>query len=130
MAQKPHFIDHQQREQRQRTYQAVATVAKQFPAVSEIAVELRFADQDGKRMASPYKRIFAPAMQAFFDFPCPIKECVGGGFNLSADIPAAVASKTEVTTGSHSCQGRRPRPEAKDARCLLELKYEVVVGKH
>jgi hypothetical protein len=71
MAMKPFAVDQRQRELRQRSYLAVPTLREQFPAIEEVAIELRFTDPDRKMYLSPYKRIFASSMQAFFDFQCP-----------------------------------------------------------
>ncbi len=126
MAQKPHSVDLREREQRQRTYLAVPTIAKQFPALEELAVEMRFLDPEGKVHPSPGKRIFAPDMQAFFDFQCPMRECSGGGFNMTTIVPRALSGKSPTTTGKMQCKGQRQRVSGGSSPCLLELSYEVV----
>lgn len=126
MAQKPHFVDVREREQRQRTYQAVPTVAEQFPTLDELAVEMRFLDPEGKVHPSPSRRLFAPSMQAFFDFQCPMRECSGGGYNMTTIVPRALTGKNPVTTGKMQCKGQRQRVGTGNSPCLLELTYEVV----
>ncbi|MDB5968476.1 MAG: hypothetical protein JWQ90_926 [Hydrocarboniphaga sp.] len=125
MAMKPFAVDQRQRELRHRSYLAVPTLGKQFPALEEIAIELRFVDPDRKMHLSPYKRIFASSMQAFFDFQCPVKECTGGGFNPTPEITKALSKSTALHTGTLSCKGKRDRGEAGN-RCDLELHYQVV----
>jgi len=125
MAMKPFAVDQRQRELRQRSYLAVPTLGKQFPAIEEIAIELRFVDPDRKLYLSPYKRIFASSMQAFFDFQCPIKECAGGGFNPTPEITKALSRSSEPHSGKMSCKGRRDRGEGGGKVCELELNYTV-----
>jgi hypothetical protein len=124
MAMKPFAVDQRQRELRQRSYLAVPTLREQFPAIEEVAIELRFTDPDRKMYLSPYKRIFASSMQAFFDFQCPIRECTGGGFNPTAEITKAMSKSSAPHTGTLSCKGKRDRGEAGN-RCELELLYRV-----
>lgn len=125
MAMKPFAVDQRQRELRQRSYLAVPTVGKQFPKVEEISIELRFIDPDKKLHLSPYKRIFANDMQAFFDFQCPIKECTGGGFNPTPEITKSLGKSTAVHKGTMICAGKRDRGDAGKS-CELELQYQVV----
>lgn len=125
MAQKPYMIDLQQREARQQSYLAAPAVSKKFPGVKELVVELRFADPEGKVHPSPHKRKFAPEMQAYFEFQCPLRDCVGGGFNLTTAIPKALSDRRGTGGGKLSCNGRRDRDGVADHTCRLELQYSV-----
>ncbi len=127
MAQKLPAFDPQQREQRQRTYMAVARMRERFPRVEELSIELRFKEPSGKPYQSPHKRIFVPEMQAYFEFQCPMPHCTGGGFDLSADIPKLVTSGKALSRDTRLCQGRRAHTDAPGGRCLVELSYEVAV---
>jgi len=129
MAQKPYVIDQRQRELRQRSYQAAPSVAELFPALEELAVELRFVDPDGKVRPSPFTRIFVPDMQAFFEFQCPLRECSGGGFDLSQEIPRALGKGTSADHAVIRCKGRRDRPSSDEKHCLLELKFELTAAE-
>ena len=126
MAQKPYIMDQQQRERRHQSYLAAPVVAKKFPGVEELSVAMRFTDPDGKVHPSPHKRLFAPEMQAFFEFQCPLRDCVGGGFNLTTAIPKAFSNRRGgAGVGKMSCQGRRPREGVVDQTCRLELTFQV-----
>lgn len=129
MAQKPFVIDQRQRELRQRSYQAAPSVAELFPDLEELAVELRFADPDGRVRPSPFKRIFVPDMQAFFEFQCPLRECSGGGFDLSRQIPQALEQGKTGDAAAIQCQGRRERASKEDRHCGLELRFELAVAE-
>jgi hypothetical protein len=127
MAQKPYIIDHQRREQRQQSYMAAPVVGKKFPGIEQLAVEMRFKDPEGKSSVSPHRRLFAPDMQAFFEFQCPLRDCANGGFNLTSAVPKAFSDRKHETTGTMECEGRRPRDGAADPRCRLELQYRVTM---
>ena len=123
---KPYAIDVRERERRQRAYSSVPTVAGQFPGVEELTVEMRFTDPDRKLTPSPHRRLFVPAMQAFFNFQCPLKDCVDGGFDLTEAVPEALSrKKSRATSGKLNCQGKRKRATAGETRCMLELDYQV-----
>ena len=127
MAQKPYMVDLQQREQRQRSYLAAPVLAAKYQKVKEVIVEVRFVDPDGKSHPSSYKRKFTAEMQAYFDFPCPMKDCMGGGFDLGTAIPKTLGNRRVDHTGKVRCEGKRPRESAPDHRCNLELQYAVTV---
>lgn len=127
MAQKPYIMDQQAREKRHQSYMAAPMVGKKFPGVSELTVAMRFSDPEGKVHPSPHKRLFAPEMQGFFEFQCPLKDCVGGGFNLTTAIPKAFSNRRTGSTGKMVCQGRREREGAADHTCRLELQYTVTM---
>ncbi|MGH8481653.1 MAG: hypothetical protein ACRES8_04250, partial [Nevskiaceae bacterium] len=110
---------------------AAPTIAQTFPGVDELAVRMRFDDPEGKVKPQPYAQVFSPDMQAFFQFQCPLRDCTGGGFDLTAAVPRGLARKGAVTAGSLVCSGKRKRPHGETSRCDLRLDYEFgVAGKH
>lgn len=127
MAQKPYVITHQQREQRQQSYLAAPVLGKKFPHVNELVVEMRFADPEGKVRPSPIRRIFTADMQAFFDFQCPLRDCGGGGFDLTAGIEKRLSNRKVAGAEKVTCHGHRDREGRKNQPCLLELEYQLVV---
>jgi len=120
-----HIHDAREREQRQRAYLAAPFMAQQFPGVAELAVRMRFNDPEGKQKPQPYSQVFDADMRAFFQFQCPLRDCTGGGFDLSGAVPKGLARKGAVTHGSLTCTGQRKRPHGDTLRCGLELEYEV-----
>ena len=75
-------LDERERDLRQRAYLAAPLLAKQFPAVQELAVRMKFNDPEGKEKPQPYARVFSPDMRAFFQVQCPLRNCTEGGFDL------------------------------------------------
>ncbi|MGH8529713.1 MAG: hypothetical protein ACRETN_07705 [Nevskiales bacterium] len=127
MAQKQHIIDQRQRELRKRQYLAAPVLAAEFPKIKELVVHLRFTDPEGKLTPSPHKRIFVPEMQAYFDFECPLRDCVDGGFALSTAIPRVLSDRKIAPTGSSTCRGKRKRDGVESDCCGLELQYQITV---
>lgn len=129
MALKPHVLETRQREERQCLYQAAPVVGEKFPSIQEVVVELRFRDPEGKVHPSPHKRIFAADMQAFFEFPCPLRDCNGGGYSLSETLMDALSRRRLETSGSLSCEGKRSREKGASPCCGLELHYRATARK-
>jgi hypothetical protein len=126
MARRPHVVASQEREARQQLYRAAPMVGD-YRGVDEASVTMRFHDPEGKLQPSPRSRLFAAHMQAFFDFPCPQHECLGGGFDATADLQAALSKRRSGHTHKLTCNGIRPRVHSKGQRCNLELTYELTI---
>jgi hypothetical protein len=129
MALKPHVLETRQREQRQRQYMAAPVIGEKFPSVEEVVVELRFTDPEGKVNPSPHKRIFVADMQAFFEFPCALRECTGGGYSLSTAIMEALTRRRGEVNGHMTCEGHRSREKGADPCCNLQLHYHATVRR-
>lgn len=124
-----HVQDAREREQRQRSYLAAPVMAQAFPGVSELAVKFRFTDPEGKEKPQPYSQLFVPDMRAFFQFQCPLRDCTGGGFDLSTAVPKGLSHKNGNGNGNGgplACGGQRKRPHGDTSRCGLQLEYEVI----
>lgn len=122
-----HVTDHHRREEHRRLHMAAPTLAVAFPAVREVSVALRFTDPDDKQHPSPHRRIFAPGMHAYFDFPCPLRECEGGGFDLTKSITHMLQDRSALPEGRRRCQGHRAKSGLANQSCLLELQFQVTV---
>lgn len=127
MARKPHIIANQQRDIRQQSYMAAPVLAEKHPEIHEVGVEMRFRDPEGKLTPSPQRRVFMAEMRAHFDFLCPLKDCVDGGYALNAKIQPSLSKPGPGRSGKLSCQGRRSRGSEKARACELELEYQVVI---
>jgi hypothetical protein len=129
MALKPHILETRLREKRQRQYLAAPALGEKFPAIEEVVVELRFTDPEGRVSPSPHKRIFVGDMQAFFEFPCPLRECTGGGYSLSDTLIEALSRRRLESSGTLSCDGKRAREKGAGTCCGLELHYRATARK-
>lgn len=126
MARRPTLIPNAQREARQRLINAAPLVSS-HAGVEEVAVELRFSDAEGKQNPSPRGVLFAPHMNAFFQFSCPMRDCLGGGFDANVELQRALAKRKSGFTGTLSCEGNRPRGGLKNVRCGIDLHYTLEI---
>lgn len=122
-----------QREQRQRRYSSAAPVSVEFPGVQELILELRFAGSENRSALSPYRQIFQPGMQAYFELPCPSRYCSGGGFDLHDVVADAVARAASdvggISSGRLQCEGLRRQPGAAADACPVEMLFSISVVK-
>lgn len=125
MANRPYMLDAHRREARQRAYQSAPTLETAFPAIAEVAVELRFMLASGQPHSSPHSRIFRPDMQAFFQFQCPERACMDGGFDLTQPVTEALKSRKTVLRTVACCAGRKS-----GETCGLELHFSVLARRH
>lgn len=120
-------VDLQDRERRQKLHLAAPILSSEFPGVQEINIVMRFNDPDGREHPSPHKQIFIPEMRGFFDFQCPLRDCVGGGFDLNASVRKALINRNSEGSGIKHCLGHRGRKGIEDQSCRLELQFQVIV---
>lgn len=116
------------RETRQRLVDAAPLVA-QHPGVEEVGIQLEFRDPEGRQTPSPRGMTFSAHMHAYFQFSCPLRDCVGGGFDANADLLSALSRRRDGHTGTATCHGNRPRGGRKQATCGIELRYALAIRK-
>jgi hypothetical protein len=117
----------EQKEGRRRAYLAARTLGELFPGVEEVHLYMTFADPYNASRHSPQTHSFLPGARAFFEVPCPFSMCIGGGFDLRSIIADLTARNGEGAAGELTCQGWHSRERIGTQRCLLQLRYRLVV---
>ena len=125
---RPHIVVSANREARQRLIDASPLIAD-HAGVEEVAIELAFRDPEGKQNPSPRGMTYASEMHAFFQFACPMRDCVEGGFDANLDLQPALKKRHDGHTGTVSCHGNRPRSGHKKMQCDIELRYTMAIRK-
>ena len=101
-----------------------ATLAEEFQELKSLTVCLAHFAPEGSRALSEMKCTFnLNRARSLFRFDCPNPECVGGDFDLSAELASAVASRRTAATGEMCCQGWRSRTTIGQVRCNNILRY-------
>jgi|SRR2546422_223095 len=107
-----------------------ATLAQTFPGLKSLQVDLEYFDSTGftRNGGMKYTANLGNA-KSVFCFNCVNGDCVGGDFDLSAELSGAVASNRKIVTGELRCQGARHNRERKDqAPCHHILRYKLSLG--
>src|SRR2546423_8898652 len=106
------------------------TLAKKFPKLKSLRVDLEFFDSAGitRNGGMKYKANLDHA-KSVFCFNCVSGECVGGDFDLSEELIKAITSKRKTVSGELRCQGVRHNKVRKDqAPCQSILRYKLSLG--
>jgi len=126
MARKSHVAVTQERAARDELFRAAPAIGN-YRGIGEVSVDMKFFDPEGKLQPSPRSRRFAADMQAFFDFPCPQRDCTGGGFDATSDLQGALGKHRNGHIGKLICHGLRSRNDSKNQPCNIELTYIMTI---
>ncbi len=115
-------------EERERV-RASPSLAEMFPSLKALQVVLSYIAPGA---SAPHSEIKYTANLAFaksvFCFACPNNECVGGSFDLSAELAHAIAEHREHAGGEVSCSGWQSRTTIDTVPCGQVLHYELSLG--
>jgi hypothetical protein len=131
-ARKNATVDEQRRFQRQYDRDRAPPLRTAFPDISQLSIELAFADRSGTAHKEPapssQSHAFYPPARAFFRFTCPCADC-NGEFDLSANVAQLAAASGRVTrtaTAKLQCAGVRARDRITGSSCPIELTCRIV----
>jgi hypothetical protein len=106
-----------------------ASLAETFPHLKSLSALLSYFGPFGRTPQSEVKCTFNLAhAKALFRFACPNNECVGGNFDLSAALAAAVAARRETVNGELRCQGWQSAATIDQVCCDHVLRYKLMLG--
>jgi len=117
------------KEYRQRENQRVAdsaSLAETFRELKSLTVHLAYREPRmfSRKSEIKYSVNLANA-KALFRFDCPNERCVGGDFDLSAELARAVVTHQTTLTGEVTCQGWRSNTEIGQVHCHNILRYKL-----
>jgi len=112
-----------ERERREEARLNAPRISDRFPKAGRFAIAMSFRDPSGTAQPSPMRHIFGPSMQAYFEVRCPLRDCSGGGFELTPFVVAMLSRRGEARSGQSYCEGSRGHQGA----CGLELTYTLTM---
>jgi hypothetical protein len=109
--------------QRQRVDEAVR-LAEKYPQLNSLKVALEFVNREGmtKTTEMKYSANLEHAKSVLV-FVCPISECCGGDFDLTAKLAEAVAKRRTKVAGEMPCLGSHKKAVGEVAPCRSVLRY-------
>lgn len=115
-------LEHRQA-QRQRVDEATR-LAEQYPQLKSLKVALEFVDREGmtKRTEMKYSANLEHAKSVLV-FVCPISECCGGDFDLTAKLAEVVSKRHTKVVGEVPCLGSHKKASGQLAPCRSLLRY-------
>lgn len=106
-----------------------ATLAEKFEQLKSLTADLAYFGPGNLIRSSRLKCIFNLACaKSVFRFDCPNPECVGGDFDLSADLANVVAAHRRTLFGEVVCQGWRNKTTLETVPCGHVMRYKLTAG--
>ena len=111
----------QKRERSLRNRLAAGTLAKAYPDVERVRIQLRFLPTAGSVPAAQIHALY-PSAPAYFEFACPFGDC-DGSFDLNAIASPFLANSDAQVSGSLHCPGTRTGSALTRQPCKLRADY-------
>jgi hypothetical protein len=119
------------RQQERRRADNSASIAERFPDLKSLTAELGFQNPEGGGGGNLIRySVNISNAKSVFRFDCPNVECIGGDFDLSAELTDAVAEHRSTAVGEFCCQGWRSKATVGTRRCQHKLWYRLTLGYH
>jgi hypothetical protein len=105
------------------------TLAQKFPNLNSLKGSLAHFRPEGFVQMGSLKLTFnVDHAKSLVRFDCPNAECVGGDFDVSAQLAQAIAARRKIVTGEVICQGWRSKTDIGVAHCHHILRYKLSLG--
>jgi hypothetical protein len=116
------------RHQLQRVNDSVSLASK-FPQLKSLKADLMYFDRDGLTRTGELRyKVNVSFAKSLISFVCPCSECVGGDFDLSAAVAAAVKGRRKIAEGEIRCEGMRLKPKQEKTPCQNLMRYKLSLG--
>lgn len=108
---------------------ASPNLAERFSNLKSLKVDLSFYSANGIHRTSEIKySVNLANAKSVFSFTCPNNECVGGDFDLSDELVAAIAAKSKIVEGEKRCRGWMNKTTIDSRHCDNLLRYKLTLG--
>lgn len=119
--------EHCQR-QRQRVDESSQLTAS-YPQLKALTVHLEYLDPEGIIKTREVKyRVNLDHAKSVFLFACPNTGCIGGDFDLTAQLAQAITAHRTAVTGEMFCEGHRKKPSSETVPCRSLLRYKLTLA--
>ena len=103
---------------------ASVSLAEKYPQLKTLKVALEFVDREGMTKTTEMKYSANPEhAKSVLVFVCPISECCGGDFDLTAKLAEAVSKRRTKVAGEMHCLGSYKKASGQVAPCRSVLRY-------
>jgi hypothetical protein len=108
---------------------ASASLVEKFPSLKSLSISLNYFAPGGLTPHSEIKCVFNLAYaKSLFRFDCPNTECVGGNFDLTAELTRAIAERRDMASGEARCDGWQSKTTIGRVYCGHILRYKISLG--
>jgi len=100
-------------------------MGKKFPELKSLKVLLEYYEETGTTKNGELKcKLNVEHARSKLWFACPGVECLGGDFDLTEPLAAAVHERRKAVTGELRCHGTRKRGDRERVACHTLLRYK------
>jgi len=118
-------IYEQQKQHRREAYHRAPHIKDRYPQLASLTLDMSFKEPGWGGDPPPQQRAYGPDNKAFFEMECPHRECVAGGFDLSAAVSEVVTNGETRAAGKLVCQGWQDREHINKDQCHLQMNYRI-----
>jgi hypothetical protein len=114
------------REQENQRAKDSPTLADKFRQLKSLIVDLGYYSREGVTKNNQIK--YTPNLdkaRSVFRIDCPNNGCIGGDFDLTEQLAAAVAAHRTTVTGEMCCQGWQSKTTIDTVHCHNILRYKL-----
>ena len=109
--------------------EASPLLAKKYPSVKSLTVDLGYHDMDRPSRSSQIKyTVNLKNARSVFRIGCQNSDCVGGDFDLSETLAKAVRSRKTAVSDELCCRGWKNAATIDTVRCGRVLRYKLTLG--
>ena len=99
-------------------------LAEKYPHLKTLKVALEFVDREGMTKTTEMKYSANPEhAKSVLVFVCPVSECCGGDFDLTAKLAEAVTKRRTKVSGEMHCLGNYKDASSQVVACRNLLHY-------
>ena len=100
------------------------SLAEKYPHLKTLKVALEFVNREGMTKTTEMKYTANPEhAKSVLVFVCPISECCGGDFDLTAKLADAVSKRRTKVAGEMHCLGSHKKGSGEVAPCSVWALY-------
>jgi pantothenate kinase len=122
---KPDNPREQHRVRQARRVNESPTLAEKFQRLKSLTAALNFSDTKRPNVSSDIKYFLDPDSKSVFRVGCRNHECIGGDFELTDEIAAAIGKNLKQASGEKRCAGWRDKNSIHKHHCTSVLKYQL-----
>jgi hypothetical protein len=114
------------RQQESQRIRDSVSLSNKFPDLKSLTVDLTYYGSERFTPSGQIKyTVNLTNAKSVFRFDCLNNECVGGDFDLSAELTTAVAAHRVTASGEKCCQGWRSKNTIDSVHCHNILRYQI-----
>lgn len=104
-----------------------SSISAEYPNIKCIEIKIQFTDNDdGNKFEN--NKTYKPESKAYFQYECPHRECINGGYDFKNTIEKALQSRDHQAQETLICHGWQDKERINKYKCLLKALVTVKIN--